>query len=153
MNARFTGLIAGLVFLIIGSGLMYLSPRLAGGLGLSAAEPGPGLFPMMVGAMMALAAVAHLVQTLAQASEPSESPYRAPRDIVLLVATIAAYIVLLPRAGFFVAAFLLLLGSLSIYDMPGWWRRIGTSVLATAVSYLVFTLGLSVNMPAPTWFN
>ena len=153
MNARFAGLIAGLVFLIIGSGLMYLSPRLAGGLGLNAAEPGPGLFPMMVGALMFVAAAAHLVQTMAQAPEEAESDYRAPRDIALLVTTIAAYIVLLPRAGFFIAAFLLLLGSLSIYSMPGWWRRIATSVAATLVSYLVFTLGLNVNMPAPTWFN
>jgi putative tricarboxylic transport membrane protein len=153
MSARLSGVLAGLVFLLIGSGLIYLSPRLAGGLGLSAAEPGPGLFPMLVGAMMVVAAAAHLVQTVAQAAEEGESEHRAPRDIVLLVITIAAYILLLPRAGFFIAAFLLLLGCLSIYDMPGWWRRIATSVVATLVSYGVFTLGLNVNMPSPTWFN
>ena len=152
MSERLAGLVAALVFLVIGSGMMFLSPRLAGGLGLSAAEPGPGLFPMMVGALLAVAAAAHLVQTLAQAATAAKAS-RAPRDIALLVATIAAYILLLPRAGFFVAAFLLLLGSLSIYDMPGWWRRIATSVAATVISYGVFTLGLNVNMPAPTWFN
>lgn len=152
MTSRLSGLVAALFFLIIGSGMMYLSPRLAGGLGLSAAEPGPGLFPMMVGALMSIAAVVHLFQTMAQTQTKPELPYRVPRDILLLVATIAGYILLLPRAGFFVAAFLLLIGSLSIYGMPGWWRRIVTSALSTLISYLVFTLGLSVHMPTPTWF-
>ncbi len=153
MTARLARLIAALFFLVIGSGMMYLSPRLAGGLGLSAAEPGPGLFPMMVGALMFIAAATHLVQTLAQTQTEAEPPYRAPRDILLLIATIAGYILLLPRAGFFVAAFLLLLGSLSIYDMPGRWKRIATSAVSTVIAYWVFTLGLSVHMPAPTWFN
>jgi hypothetical protein len=108
---------------------------------------------MMVGALMFIAATAYLVQTMAQTQTETELPYRAPRDILLLIATIAGYILLLPRAGFFVAAFLLLLGSLSIYDMPGWWRRIATSAVSTVISYLVFTLGLSVHMPSPTWFN
>jgi hypothetical protein len=153
MNARLSGLIAGLLFLLCGSGMMYLSPRLPGGIGLSAAEPGPGLFPMMVGALMTVAAAAHLFQMLSKKINEAESVQRAPRDIFLLVITIGSYILLLPRAGFFVAAFLLLLGSLSIFDMPGWWRRIATSAVATVVSYLVFTLGLSVRMPTPTWFS
>lgn len=153
MTSRLSGLVAALFFLIIGSGMMYLSPRLAGGLGLSAAEPGPGLFPMMVGALMSIAAVVHLFQTMTQTQTKQELPYRTPRDILILVATIAGYILLLPRAGFFVAAFILLIGSLSIYGMPGWWRRIVTSALSTLIAYLVFTLGLSVNMPTPTWFS
>jgi putative tricarboxylic transport membrane protein len=153
MSARLAGLFSALFFLVIGSGMMYLSPRLPSGVGLSAAEPGPGLFPMMVGVLMFISAAAHLVQTLLQAQPREESADRAPRDIFLLVATIAGYILLLPRAGFLVAAFLLLLGSLSIYDMPGWWRRIATSAVSTMASYLVFTLGLNVQMPSPTWFN
>jgi hypothetical protein len=153
MSPRLSGLIAALFFLVTASGMMYLSPRLAGGLGLNAAEPGPGLFPMMVGALMFIASAAHLFQTLTQTQTKSQLPYRLPRDILLLVATIAAYIILLPRAGFFVSAFLLLMGSLSIYGMPGWWRRIATSILSTVISYLVFTLGLSVHMPSPTWFS
>jgi len=153
MTARLTGMIAAMFFLVIGSGMMFLSPRMAGGLGVSAAEPGPGLFPMLVGALMFIAATAHLVQTMALTHAEAVPPYRAPRDILLLIATIAGYILLLPRAGFFVAAFLLLLGSLSIYDMPSWWRRIATSAISTLISYWVFTLGLSVHMPTPTWFN
>jgi uncharacterized protein YjeT (DUF2065 family) len=70
-----------------------------------------------------------------------------------LVLAIALYIFLLPRAGFFVAAFLLLLGALTIFAMPSIWRRMVPAVLVTLIFYGVFTLGLSVNMPNPTWFN
>jgi uncharacterized membrane protein len=132
---------------------MYLAPRLPGGLGLNAAEPGPGLFPMMTGALMLFSAAALLVQLLPKVQAQAATEYRSPRDVIFLVAAIALYIFLLPRAGFFVAAFLLLLGALTIFDMPHLWCRLITAALATVISYGVFTLGLSVNMPSPTWFN
>lgn len=132
---------------------MYLAPRLAGGLGLNAAEPGPGLFPMLTGALMFFSSAVLLIQLLPKVQAEENKEHRSLRDIVLLVSAIALYIVLLPRAGFFVAAFLLLLGALTIFEMPNIWRRLLTAALATVVSYVVFTLGLSVNMPNPTWFN
>lgn len=120
---------------------------------MNAAEPGPGLFPMMTGALMFFSAAALLIQLLPKVQAEEDTEYRSPRDIILLVLAIALYIILLPRAGFFVAAFLLLLGALTIFDMPSIWRRLLTAALATVVSYGVFTLGLSVNMPNPTWFH
>ena len=153
MNARTSGLLGALFFVLLGGGQMYMAPRLAGGLGLNAAEPGPGLFPMMTGALMFFSAAALLIQLLPKVEAVETTEYRSPRDIILLVIAIALYILLLPRAGFFAAAFLLLLGALTIFDMPGIWRRLLTSALATVISYVVFTLGLSVKMPNPTWFN
>lgn len=152
MNARLAGLLSALVFLLIGSGQMFLAMRLPGGLGPNAAEPGPGLFPMLVGSLMCLAACAHLVQTWRVHSD-ARGDGRLPVDIMLLTATIAGYILLLPRAGFLVSAFLLLLCTLSIYGMPGMGRRAATAAAATGIAYLVFTKGLLVNMPTPTWFN
>jgi len=153
MIARTSGLLCALFFVLLGGGQMYLAPRLPGGLGLNAAEPGPGLFPMMTGALMLFSAAALLVQLLPKVQAQAATEYRSPRDVIFLVAAIALYIFLLPRAGFFVAAFLLLLGALTIFDMPHLWRRLITAALATVISYGVFTLGLSVNMPSPTWFN
>jgi hypothetical protein len=66
---------------------------------------------------------------------------------------IGGFIFLLPRAGFVISAFALLVGTLSIYGMPGWWRRVGTAFAMTAVSYLLFTRGLSVNLPSASWLN
>jgi hypothetical protein len=108
---------------------------------------------MMTGALMLFAAAALLIQLLQKAPVEEVNDGHAPRDIVFLVMAIALYIVLLPRAGFFVAAFLLLLSALSIFDMPNIWRRLITASLGTVISYGIFTLGLGVKMPDPTWFN
>jgi hypothetical protein len=153
MTGRIPALLAGLVFFLLGSGQMFLSLRLPGGTGISAAEPGPGLFPLLVGGLMCLAAAALLVQVWKDRSDHSARPHGAPVDIVLLVATVSAYILLLPRAGFAVSAFLMLMGTLSIYGMPTVWRRVATAAAATLVSHLVFVLVLGVKMPDPSWFR
>jgi hypothetical protein len=153
MTTRTSGLLCALFFVLLGGGQVYLAPRLPGGLGLNAAEPGPGLFPMMTGALMLLAATALLIQLLQKAPAEEVTEEHAPLDIIFLVTAIALYIFLLPRAGFFVAAFLLLMSALSIFDMPNIWRRLMTASLGTVISYGIFTLGLGVKMPDPTWFN
>jgi hypothetical protein len=102
---------------------------------------------------MFFAASVYLVENMRSVSNVEATPHRIPKDIVLMVLTIALYIFLLPRAGFFVAAFLLLIGSLSIFDMPGWIQRVATALLATLLSFAIFTLVLNVKMPNPSWFN
>lgn len=153
MTSRWISLGTGLFFLTLGSLEMYLSQKLPGGLGLNAAEPGPGLFPIIVGFVMFFAASVLLVENMRSDPDVDTAPNQIPRDIILMVLTIAMYIFLLPRAGFFVAAFLLLIGSLSIFDMPGWMQRIGTALVATLLSFAIFTLVLNVKMPNPSWFN
>ena len=153
MTSRWISLGTGLFFLTLGSLEMYLSQKLPGGLGLNAAEPGPGLFPIIVGFVMFFAASVLLVENMRSDPDVDTAPNQIPRDIILMVLTIALYIFLLPRAGFFVAAFLLLIGSLSIFDMPGWIQRIGTALVATLLSFAIFTLVLNVKMPNPSWFN
>lgn len=153
MTSRWISLGTGLFFLTLGSLEMYLSQKLPGGLGLNAAEPGPGLFPIIVGSVMFFAASVLLFENMRSDPAVDTVPNQIPRDIILMVLTIAMYIFLLPRAGFFVAAFLLLIGSLSIFDMPGWMQRIGTALVATLLSFAIFNLVLNVKMPNPSWFN
>ena len=153
MTSRWISLGTGLFFLTLGSLEMYLSQKLPGGLGLNAAEPGPGLFPIIVGFVMFFAASVLLFENMRSVPDVDTVPNQIPRDIILMVLTIALYIFLLPRAGFFVAAFLLLIGSLSIFDMPGWIQRIATALVATLLSFAIFTLVLNVKMPNPSWFN
>jgi putative tricarboxylic transport membrane protein len=153
MSARSIGLLTAAFFLLLGSAQVFLSLRLPGGLGISAAEPGPGLFPAVVGTLMAVAASIHLLQTVMTRDDAEDSVARKPIDMILLIGTLSAYILLLPRAGFLVSAFLLLLGTLSIFGMSGLIRRTVTSALMTGISYLIFTQALRVNLPAPTWFS
>ena len=153
MSARLASSLAALFFMLLGAAQVWLSFRLPDGLGLSPAEPGPGLFPMLVGSLLLMSATSVLVQTLAAQRVAESARERFPIDIVLLAAMIGSFIFLLPRAGFVISAFALLVGTLSIYGMPGWWRRVGTASVMTAVSYLVFTRGLSVNLPSASWLS
>lgn len=153
MTRRIAVALADLLFLILGSAQVWLSLRLPNGIGLSAAEPGPGLFPMMVGCLMCVAAAAHLASNANIRLEGDVASEGSALAVVMLVSAIAGYILLLPRAGFFLSAFALLLCTLSIYGMPGLGRRVGTALLATAMAYGVFTRGLGVSMPTPSWFQ
>lgn len=101
---------------------------------------------------MLFSATVLLIQLLKKIPNEVDSEDYAPLDIIFLVSAIVLYIVLLPRAGFFVASFLLLLSALSIFDMPNIWRRLITAIFGTVISYVIFTLGLGVKMPDPTWF-
>lgn len=153
MSFRIAGVLSALIFLLLGSGQIYLSLRLPGGLGISVAEPGPGLFPLLVGGLMCAAALLHLVQSLAEQRTDRFDPRRYARRIALLIGTIAAYIVLLSRIGFVVSAFLMLFASLSLFGMPGRWGRVAVAAAVTLGSYAVFTMLLGVSFPAPAWFK
>jgi Tripartite tricarboxylate transporter TctB family len=153
MKARIAPLIANLLFLFIGSALVWFSLRLPNGIGLSAAEPGPGLFPLIVGSFMCLSAAAHLFLSWRLEHHASTGEAGSVISIIQLVIALAAYIFLLPRIGFVLASLLLTLCTLSIYGMPGYWRRIGSALVITGISYLVFTQGLGVNMPTAAWFH
>jgi putative tricarboxylic transport membrane protein len=153
MSTRLAGVLAALTFLLLGGGQIYLSLRLPGGVGLSAAEPGPGLFPLLVGTFMCAAAVLRLVQAWVEQGIDRFDPRKDSRGIALLIGTIAAYIVLLPRVGFAICAFLMLLAALYLYGMPGTWRRVAVAAAVTLISFAVFTMLLGVNFPAPAWFN
>jgi hypothetical protein len=153
MSARLAGALNALVFLLLGSGQIYLSLRLPGGVGRGLAEPGPGLFPLLVGAFMCAAASLNLLQAWGEAGGDRFEPCKGTRDLVLLVAIVATYIVLLPRAGFAISSFLMLVAALTLYGMPGVWRRTAAAAAITLISFIVFTKLLGVIFPAPAWFN
>lgn len=153
MSARFWQFAAAFFFLSIGIGQIYLSLRLPGGLGLNIEEPGPGLFPALVGFLMCLAATIYLVQVFKSEAYSKKLRLKIPKDIILFILTIAGFIFLLTRTGFVIAAFILLFSSLSIYGMPKLWRRIVAAAIMTTIAYILFTLVLRVNLPGSTWFN
>jgi hypothetical protein len=102
---------------------------------------------------MCAAAVLHLVQAWVEQGIDRLDPRKGSSGIALLIGAIAAYIVLLPRVGFAISAFLMLFAALSLFGMPGPWRRVAVAAAVTLVSFAVFTMLLGVNFPAPAWFN
>lgn len=141
------------LFLAVGIGyeMMALSMPL-GGFG----SPGPGLYPMIVGAALILTSAACLVQSFV-----SSQPAAATRDDVelpvpgktdarkaaLLAAALIGYAVVLKPFGFDLALTLLLVASIRIFGYSRWLRNLAMSVLMTIVAHVVFIAWLKVPLP------
>ena len=148
MNSRAAGLAAAAMFFLIGGGQVYLALDLSRG---TLAEPGPGLFPLLIGTLMIVASLTCIWPALSERN-PVRFDMRgdAPRFLAL-VAAFVAFILLLPRVGFILPSMLLQLVTLQVFGMRGLWRRLAVAAAITAVAILMFETLLDVRFPTPSW--
>jgi putative tricarboxylic transport membrane protein len=148
----YQNLFAG-IFLAVGIGYEAMALSMpVGGFG----SPGPGLFPMLVGAALILTAAACLVQNLlstrraAANIDPSASPETRTVEhgkAWLLVAALILYVLALKPVGFPIALTLLLIASVRIFGYRNWLRNLAMSLLMTGIAYVVFIVWLKVPLP------
>ena len=141
------------VFLAVGIGYeaMALSMPL-GGFG----SPGPGLFPLIVGAALIVTAAACLIQNLVSAqpaapgiddATPSVHTKADTGKAWLLIAALILYVVALKPLGFPIALTLLMMASTRIFGYRNWPGNVAMSVLVTLIAYVVFVTWLKVPLP------
>jgi putative tricarboxylic transport membrane protein len=112
--------------------------------------PGPGFFPVWLGAILAGLALLLIAQTYMKSATLAESNI-PPRTVLIKVGTIfaalIAFVVVTPLIGFLAGASLFLLAAFSfIEDMK---LRHGAP-LAAAIAcgfFLIFSVGLGVKLP------
>lgn len=108
--------------------------------------PGPGFFPLALGALLALAGAAWAAVTLARgSSEPVSLGGWRPWSTLAVLATAALAFEPLGAPltlALMLAALFRILGDLGLA------RALGYGVVASAVAYLVFTRLLGVGLPA-----
>ena len=148
MNSRAAGLAAAVMFLVIGSGQFYMALALPRG---TLAEPGPGVFPLLVGILMCAASLACLAQVIFDRNQIEFNLLADAARPAVLVVALAAFLVLLPRVGFILPALLLQLVTLQVFGMRGAWRRLAVATATTAAAVLIFEKLLGVQFPTPTW--
>jgi hypothetical protein len=130
------------------------------------ASPGPGVFPLAVGvALLALA----VWQWVAAGREPratgpgpamrapaARDPAGAgpeaaaanrPRAALLKVAALVVYAAALPRLGFLITSFALVLVAGRLMGLPGWWRPAALALGVTLACRLIFVTWLHVPLP------
>jgi len=148
MNSRTAGLTAAVMFLAIGAGQLYMALDLPRG---TLAEPGPGVFPLLVGALMSAASLACLLPAIIERG-PIEFDLRTSMARpAALVAALAAFLLLLPRVGFILPSLLLQVVTLQVFGMRGVWRRVAVAAVTTAAAVLIFETLLGVQFPTPAW--
>lgn len=136
-----------LVFLaaVVGVGLVAI---LEGGrLGLYAeGVAGPGLLPVLLGCVLAVAAVMALRSRPTEASERSEC-----RRSWATAAGIAAYIGLVYFAGFLLASAVFVVAIMYALGRHRYRVMLLTSGLVVALVYLIFLQWLHIPLPAGPW--
>lgn len=148
--------IVGLVLFAISLGLFIQSFSLPH---LPIVPVGPGFYPRIVLAFMALASAALVVQDLARSRAPAPAAASAPRRNYRLVAVafaiVAAYVVLLPPLGFRLATALFVAALQVAIALPrsarGWAVLAAVAVGTAAATYLVFEKYLLVLLPRGGW--
>jgi hypothetical protein len=118
--------------------------------------PGPGFFPLVVGAFLSLAAAGCLVQALLGrgAAPPAAGQPRgaagAPRRTyraILLLGLMTAYGFALKPVGFPLAIFLFVLVAMRIFGYRRWLPALAITAALAAFAYVTFVLWLKVPLP------
>lgn len=129
--------------LLLGLGLFALYKAAALPFG-SLVSPDAGFFPVSIGVALAVFAALSLVARSPSAAEPAERS--GVVRVLVLIAAIAVYAWLLPRAGFIVCTLVLLALILRGLGRVGWIATIVCAVAATLACYVLFT---RLGMPLP----
>ena len=134
--------------------VLWTIPALEGDL------PGPDNFPLLLGAVLALSGLALFVTTFLtrfDAAEDARGTGLSSHEIRVALGTyvlILAYGFLMEKVGFVVATPLVLASALFfLAQVRSWWRIAGISLGFTLVSYLVFNVLLSSNLPRGSWLR
>lgn len=130
-------------------GFFYLIEAVRYPLG-TAAQPGPGLYPLLVGVVLILSAVGMGREAFLRAPQGAvEWPAGKARPRVIAVGVSAlGYSFLLPLLGHPLTAGLLALVVLQVMGARPWFLRVGVAVAIVLGSHYVFAVLLGVPLPA-----
>lgn len=121
-------------------------------------RPGPGLYPMVVGAFLIATAAGCLARELLRsrsAAAPSQGIAPAMNSAqggalgrtLPLMGSMVAYVLALQPLGFPVSICLFLLVAIRIFGFRRWAPALGMAAVLTALSYALFVLWLKVPLP------
>ncbi len=118
-----------------------------------------GMFPMLSALVMVVTAVLVLRQTLRAKLDRSAGESLAqqfvrqisPAVFVGFTLAVVAFMLLLPRLGFVVSAYVFLVMAMRLLGSQRWWFNLLLSAVVLALIYLVFQTVFSVVLPKGTW--
>ncbi|HEX2113964.1 MAG TPA: tripartite tricarboxylate transporter TctB family protein [Alphaproteobacteria bacterium] len=155
--------IAGLVCLAISLVGLYFSFGLPQ---LPLVPVGPGFYPRIVLAFLAILSVILVAQDLLARRAPVRAAERRParrvsgngyRLVGLVFAVFGLYVAALPALGYRIATALFVAAMQAALDRPrdarGWAVLAAIAVAASAATYLVFDTYLTVLLPRGRWTN
>jgi hypothetical protein len=141
--------IVSLSFLILGIAYLADNSRLPMG---SAAKPGAGLFPLLVGISLLGLSLALFITSLKGKgiSEKDQEPFPEGKDrrrVLAVAVSLALFALLLNPLGYGLCSAALMAAILRLLGLRSWGRIILISVVTAAVSFCLFDFLLGVPLP------
>lgn len=136
---------SGLMFIAIGVSFAIGALNYAFG---TSARPGPAFFPFGLGVILSLLGAMVLFKSLTIESEGGDPiGDLAFKPLLVVLGAVVVFGLLLPRIGMVLALPVLIIGSAMAGDEFGWIAALVSSVLLTALCWLVFVKGLGLTIP------
>ena len=140
---------SGIVVLL--TGVVFLLYNMKYSLG-QWANPGPGVFPLMVGGVWVVLAVWHLVSVLRKHKAPAretlqESETKGRTKALFMIGALVFYLLIVKWAGFFVTTFLFVVISSRLAGAREWGRPLALSIGINLFCYLLFGMWLKLSFP------
>ena len=131
------------------AGVVFLLYNLKYSLG-SWANPGPGVFPLMVGVVWVGLATWHLVGALRKHSAPAGEilqENRGKTKALYVIGTLVFYLLIVKWAGFYVTTFLFVVVCSRLAGAREWVRPLALSIGINLFCYLLFGMWLKLSFP------
>jgi putative tricarboxylic transport membrane protein len=109
---------------------------------------GPGAFPLIVGSLLALLALAALVREL---GAPGEVARPDPRAVAGVAVGVAVFAFVTPLFGVLPGAALSVLGTSTVTGAPGWPARLALAAAVAVGVWAVFVAALGLPLDAVRW--
>lgn len=141
--------IASLCFVALGVGYLAKSLELPMG---SAARPGAGLYPFLVGITLVVLSVSFLMHSLrAKETQPDrEEPFPKGKDrqrVVVVASTLFFFVLFLNTFGYLICSIALMGAILRLLGLRSWGKVVFISIVTAAISYYLFFSILGVPLP------
>ena len=113
-------------------------------------SPGPGFFPFWSAVALGGLAFINGATRLLKKKEAAAGQRVSIKwgKVIFVVASLLIYSLLLSTFGYLITTFALMLLLFAVTERPRVWSWLGSALLATFLSYVVFYLWLNVQLPA-----
>lgn len=117
------------------------------GAGWSDTGPQAGYFPLRVGAVLGLCAIAVFVQALRGRGDEQFASWLQLRRVAQVLLPLTAYVALIAPLGIYVASVLFITGFMVFAGRYAWWKGLVLSGLTSALLFFVFEIQFKVPLP------
>ena len=137
--------VSGLMFIVVGVIFAVGATNYSMG---TSAKPGAGYFPLILSVIMAILGAVVLFKSLTIETEGGDPIGSiAWKPLLVIVASITVFAIALPRLGMFLTIPLLIVMVSFAGDEFSWKGVIGSCIVLTIFSWIVFIWGLGLTIP------